>query len=111
MAVNFAVEGRAFDLTKHLHTCSLPRSSSIRMCVCDICLAQCVRQGVCVVVLFAVKPNRPLYWVGISDGGVPAAACDCFYSDASLLLLSMMPALGHSLPPASHIVLPCHVYV
>ena len=49
--------------------------------------------------------------MGISDGGVPAAACDCFYSDANLLLLSMMPALGHSLLPASCTVLPCHVYV
>ena len=30
MAVNFAEEGQAFDLTRHLHTCSLPQSRNCR---------------------------------------------------------------------------------
>ena len=46
-------------------------------------------------------PNRPLYWVGVSNGGVPAAACADLYGGAGLLLLSAMPALGQTLPAAS----------
>ena len=37
-------------------------------------------------------PNRPLYWVGVSNGGVPAAACAELYGGAGLMLLSAMPA-------------------
>ena len=37
-------------------------------------------------------PHRPLYWVGVSNGGVPAAACAELYGGASLMLLSAMPA-------------------
>ena len=46
-------------------------------------------------------PNRPLYWVGVSNGGVPAAACAELYGGAGLMLLSAMPALGQPPPPAS----------
>ena len=154
MAVDFAEEGPAFDLTEHVNTCSLPRLSSIGMCVCDVCLSQCVRWDVfvccgfaccecfllalvlvsaatsrsCVNVVVACSaellsanharssfpyireavdavlkrtPNRPLYWVGVSNGGVPAAACADLYGGAGLLLLSAMPALGQQLPAAS----------
>ena len=38
-------------------------------------------------------PNRPLYWVGVSNGGVPAAACAELYCGASLMLLSAMSVL------------------
>ena len=56
MAVDFAEEGPAFDPTEHVNTCSLPRLSSIGMCVCDVCLSQCVRSDVFVcVVLLAVN--------------------------------------------------------
>ena len=46
-------------------------------------------------------PNRPLYWVGVSNGGVPAAACAALYGGAGLMLLSAMPALGQPPPAAS----------
>ena len=46
-------------------------------------------------------PDRPLYWVGVSNGGVPAVACAALYGGAGMLLLSATPALGQTLPAAS----------
>ena len=38
-------------------------------------------------------PNRPLYWMSVSNGGVPAAACAESDGGVGLMLLSTMPAL------------------